>query len=99
MIDLKAVRDKIEALPIASSIETSLGRYSHGSELIVRLYSEDESVMVSYSMTTRGCNRVYTVNDCDDDVKNVYETNLTTEEVLERLKANLSERGIEYDNI
>ena len=96
MIDLKAIREKVESLPIESAVETSLGKYSYGSELIIRIWSDEGGIMVAYCIPNYRYGHIFTVYDNEDD--NVYESNIPSVEVLERLKKDLSERGINYDN-
>lgn len=97
MLDFLAIRSKAEKLPITSGIETSYGQYSHGKELVIRIWAEDDSTMVVYSMPSNRSGHVYTIYN--DESKNIYESELTSEEVLEKFKSYLLERGINYDNI
>ena len=94
IMNLKKIRTALEAALVKWDYETCYENHQYGSELVVRVWSADDDVMMVYRIPSRGAGSVYAVYD--DDKKNNYEYSVPAESVYNKLISKLAEWGIEY---
>lgn len=93
-MNLKKIRNALEAALENWDYETSYENHQYGKELVVRVWSADDEVMMAYRIPNYKTGTIFTVYD--DSERNVLESDLPAECVYNRLIAKLAEWGIEY---